>query len=172
MSLTVCHLTSRPLGLNLDPMQEYVDHLLGQLDGQTRIADKVFPSPSAAMTIFVKQVLSQVLMDYAIQLIDKTRQGSETETYLKTVVGTYLQCQRLVKYINKPRDANDSFRQNISDYLDTLFEPHIEPYLRVESDHYRKCCDAVVESWKKKVHPLLALVNSRLRMRKMILKLR
>lgn len=134
-----------------------MDHLLGQLDGQTRIADKVFPSPSAAMTIFVKQVLSQVLMDYATQLVDKTRQGSETDIYLKAVVGTYDQCQRLVKYLNKPRDAGNDFRQDLSDYLDALFEPHIEPYLRVESDHYRKCCDAVVESWKKKVYPLLGV---------------
>ena len=138
-------------------MQEYVDHLLGQVDGQTWIADKVFPSPATAMTIFVKQVLDHVLLDYATQLIDKTRHGSETEVYLKAVVGTYQQCQRLVKYLNKPRGADDSFLQPLSDYLDTLFESHIEPYLRVESDHYRKCCDAVVEAWKKKVstHPHL-----------------
>jgi recyclin-1 len=134
-------------------MQEYVDHLLGQVDGQTWIADKVFPSPGTAMTIFVKQVLDHVLLDYATQLIDKTRHGSETEVYLKAVVGTYQQCQRLVKYLNKPRGADDSFLQHLSDYLDTLFESHIEPYLRVESDHYRKCCDAVVEAWKKKVSP-------------------
>lgn len=142
----------RPIGLNLDPMQEYVDRLLGQLDGQTRIADRVFPSSAKAMTIFAKQVLTTVLMDYANQLIDKTRHGSETEVYLKTVVGTYHQCRRLVMYLNKPKDATDQFRPALFEHVDILFEPHVEPYLRVESEHYRKCCDAVVETWKKKGH--------------------
>jgi len=125
-------------------MQEYVDRLLGQLDGQTLIADRVFPSPSETMSVFAKQVLANVVMDYATTLIDKTRQGS--------VVGTYHQCQRLVLYLNKPRDATTEFQRGLSAHLDALFEPHIEPYLRVESDHYRKCADAVVDSWKKKVY--------------------
>lgn len=133
-------------------MQEYVDRLLGQLDGQTLIADRVFPSPSETMSVFAKQVLANVVMDYATTLIDKTRQGSDAEIYLKTVVGTYHQCQRLVLYLNKPRDATKEFQRGLSAHLDALFEPHIEPYLRVESDHYRKCADAVVDSWKKKVY--------------------
>lgn len=141
----------RPLGLNLDPMQDYVDHLTNLLDGQTLLADKIFPSPSAAMSLFTKQVLGQILIDYATQLIDKTRHGSETETYLKAVVGTFHQCQRLVKYLNKPRDAGPTFRKGLEDFLDTLFEMNVEPYLRVEEENYRRCCDAVVESWKKKV---------------------
>jgi hypothetical protein len=132
-------------------MQEYVDRLLGQLDGQTRIADRVFPSPAKTMTLFTKQVLNTVLMDYAAQLIDKTRHGSETEIYLKTVVGTYHQCRRLVMYLNKPKDATGDFRAKLFEHVDVLFEPHVEPYLRVELEHYRKCCDTVVESWKKKV---------------------
>ncbi len=103
------------------------------------------------MSLFTKQVLGQVLIDYATQLIDKTRHGSETETYLKAVVGTFHQCQRLVKYLNKPRDAGSTFRRGLEDYLDTLFEMNVEPYLRVEEENYRRCCDAVVESWKKKV---------------------
>jgi len=132
-------------------MQDYVDRLTNLLDGQTLIADKIFPYPSAAMSLFTKQVLGQVLIDYATQLIDKTRHGSETETYLKAVVGTFHQCQRLVKYLNKPRDADPTFRKGLEDYLDTLFEMNVEPYLRVEEENYRRCCDAVVESGKKKV---------------------
>jgi|SRR5271163_3631364 len=139
-------------------MQEYVDRLLGQLDGQTRIADRVFRSPSRVMSTFAKQVLEKVLMEYATDLIDRTRQSGEVETYLKAVVGTYHQCRRLVVYINKPKDATSEFRTGLSDYLDQLFIPHVESYLRVESDHYRKCCDAVVDSWKKKVYPLYMVV--------------
>jgi recyclin-1 len=132
-------------------MQEYVDKLLGQLDGQTLIADRVFPAPAAAMMAFTKRVLDNILMDYVTQLIDRTRQGSDTEMYLKVVVGTYHQCRRLPLYLNKPRNAGDDFRHRISSLVDQLFEPHIEPYLRVELDHYRKRCDSVVDSWKKKV---------------------
>jgi Exocyst complex component Sec10 len=132
-------------------MQEYVDRLLGQLDGQTRIADRVFPSSTKAMLSFTKEVLTLLLMDYATVLIDRTRQDTETEVYLKTVVGTYHQCRRLVLYLNKPKDATSEFRIILSTYVDTLFEPHIEPYLRVESEHYRRCCDSVVDSWKQKV---------------------
>jgi len=135
-------------------MQEYVDRLLGQLDGQTRIADRVFRSPSQVMSAFTKQVLEKVLMEYATDIIDRTRQAGEVETYLKAVVGTYHQCRRLVVYLNKPKDATSAFRRDLSDYLDELFIPQVESYLRVESDHYRKCCDTVVDSWKKKVHPL------------------
>jgi hypothetical protein len=134
-------------------MQEYTDRLLGQLDGQTRIADRVFPSSSKAMILFTKQVLETILMDYATFLIDRTRQGSETEVYLKTVVGTYHQYRRLVRYLNKPKDATTIFRSTLFEQIDTLYTPHIEPYLRVESDHYKKCCDSVVDSWKQKVHP-------------------
>lgn len=147
-----------PMGLNLDPMQEYVDRLLGQLDGQTRIADRVFPSPAKAMALFTKQVLNIVLMDYANRLIDKTRNGSETEVYLKTIVGTYHQCRRLIMYLNKPKDATDEFRPALFEHLDVLFEPHVEPYLRVESEHYRKSCEAVVESWKKKVRSTMGKI--------------
>ena len=132
-------------------MQEYVDRLLAQIDGQTRIADRVFPSPAKAMILFTKRVLDRVLMDYATTLIDRTKQSTDIEVYLKAVVGTYHQCCRLVKYLNKPSDASIEFRPVLFQYLDSLYEPHIEPYLRVESDYYRKCCDSVVESWKKKV---------------------
>ena len=142
------------MGLNLDPLQEYVDRLLGQLDGQTRIADRVFPSSSQAMILFTKQVLDSILMSYATFLIDRTRQGSETEIYLKTVVGTYHQCRRLVRYLNKPSDATTEFRSTLFAHIDKLYIPHIELYLRVESEHYRKCCDSVVDSWKQKVYPL------------------
>lgn len=133
-------------------MQEYIYQLLGQLDGQTRIADKVFPSPTKAMTMFTKQVLHLVLMDYSTSLIDRTRQGGETEVYLKAVVGTYQHCIRLVQYLNKPSDATNDFRKSLFANVNSLFEPHIEPYLRVELDYYKKSCDIVVESWKKKVH--------------------
>ena len=134
-------------------MQEYVDRLLGQLDGQTRVADHVFPEPSNAMKLFVKQVFDTVLLDYFTLLIDRSRQGSEADVYLKTVVGTYHQCRRLVQYLNKPKDATGDFRATLFDHVDSLFIPHVEPYLRVELDHYAKSCDAVVESWKKKVYP-------------------
>lgn len=132
-------------------MQEYVDRLLGQLDGQTRIADRVFRSPSKAMIEFVKQVLDTVLQDYFINLIDRTRQGFEAEIYLKTVVGTYHQCQRLIRYLNKPRDATVEFRTRLLGHVDDLYTPHIQPYLRAELEHYRKRSDSVVDSWKKKV---------------------
>jgi len=132
-------------------MQEYIYLLLGQLDGQTRIADKVFPSPTKAMTMFTKQVFDLVLMDYSTTLIDRTRQGTDTEVYLKTVVGTYHQCVRLVQFLNKPSDATSNLRISLFSHVNSLFEPHVEPYLRVELDHYKKSCDTVVESWKKKV---------------------
>lgn len=132
-------------------MQEYIDRLLGQLDGQTRIADRVFPSPSKAMILFTQQVLDTILMEYSVYLIDRTRQGLETEVYVRTVVGTYHQCRRLVRYLNKPKDATTEFRETLFAHVDMLFIPHIEPYLRVELDYYRKCCDSVVDSWKKKV---------------------
>jgi Exocyst complex component Sec10 len=132
-------------------MQEYVDRLLGQLDGQTRIADLVFPLPSKTMIAFVKRVLDTVLQDYFTCLIDRTRQDSETETYLKTVVGTYHQCLRLVRYLNKPKDATTKFRASLFGHVDNLYTPHIEPYLRVELEYYRKRSDSVVDSWKKKV---------------------
>ena len=132
-------------------MQEYVYRLLGQLDGQTRIADRVFPSPSNAMILFVEQVIDSVLTDYSTYLIGRARQGSETEVYLKTVVGTYHQCCRLVQYLNKPKDATSEFRRTLFAYIDMSFLPHIDPYLRVELDYYRRCCDSVVDSWKKKV---------------------
>ena len=132
-------------------MQEYIYQLLGHLDGQTRIADKVFPSPTKAMTTFTKQVLDLVLMDYSTTLIDRTRQGGETEVYLKAVVGTYHQCVRLVQYLNKSSDATSGFRISLISHVNSLFEPHVEPYLRVELDHYKKSSDTVVESWKKKV---------------------
>jgi hypothetical protein len=133
-------------------MQEYVDRLLGQLDGQTRIADRVFLSSSKAMILFTRQVLDSILMDYATFLIDRTRQGSETEVYLKTVAGTYHQCRRLVRYLNKPKDASTEFRRTLFAHIDTLYIPHIKSYLRVESEYYRKCCDSVVDSWKQKVY--------------------
>ena len=132
-------------------MQEYIDRFLGQLDGQTRIADRVFPSSTKAMILFIKQVLDSILMDYTTTLIDQTRQGFDTELYLKTVVGTYHQCRRLVRYLNKPCDATTEFRTTLYNHIDTLFTPHIEPYLRVESEYYRKCCDSIVDSWKQKV---------------------
>ena len=132
-------------------MQEYSDRLLGLLDGQTRIVDRVFLSPSDAMIAFTRQVIGHVLMNYATQLIDRTRQGNETDVYLKATVGSYHQCRRLVQYLNKPRDATSEFRTTLYAYLDSLFEPHIEPYLRVELEHYRKWCDSVVDSWKNKV---------------------
>src|ERR1700736_4190374 len=106
-------------------MQEYADRLLGQLDGQTRIADRVFSSPKQAIISFTKQILNTVLFDYTTQLIDRTRQGNDTEIYLKAVVGSYHQCSRLTTYLNKPRDAGDDFRLRISALVDTLFEPHL-----------------------------------------------
>ena len=140
-------------------MQESVDRLLGQLDGQTRIADRVFPSSTEAMIQFTKQVIDLLLRDYTTELIDKTRHGSETDTYLKAVVGTYHQCRRLVLYLNKPKDAGKDFRHRISDILDEIYEPHVEAYLRIELDWYRRSCDSVVESWKKKVQPSVKLLT-------------
>jgi Exocyst complex component Sec10 len=133
-------------------MQEYMDQLLVQLDGQTRIANCVFPSPSTAMVLFTKQVLDSLVMDYATGLIDRVRQGAETEVYLKAVVGTYHQSRRLVRYLNKPTDATTEFRYSLFAHIDKLFSPHIEPYLRVELEHYKKCCDSIVDLWKKKVY--------------------
>lgn len=135
-------------------MQEYVDRLLTQIDIQTRIADRVFPSSAKAIKLFTKQVLDVILIDYVNSLITRTRQGADVDVYLKTVVGTYHQCCRLIKYLNKPHDAAAEFRRTLYEHLNTLYSPHIEPYLRSESDHYRKCCHSVVESWKKKALPL------------------
>jgi recyclin-1 len=139
------------MGFNLDPLQEYTDRLLGLIDGQTRIADQVFPSSSQAMILFVERILDNPLMDYVTTLIDCLRQGSETEMYLKAVVGTYHQLYRFVRYLNKPKDATTEFRETVFNHVDGLFAEHIEPYLRVELDYYKKRCDAVVDLWKKKV---------------------
>jgi hypothetical protein len=132
-------------------MQEYIDRLLSQLDGQTRLADRIFPSPTLAMTTFVKKVFETVLQEYFYLLIDRTRQGAETDIYLKAVVGTYHQCRRLVQYLNKPKSATGYFRAGLFEFVDDLFKPHIEPYLRVELDYYKSSCDTVVDDWNKKV---------------------
>ena len=105
------------------------------------------------MILFVKRVLTVPLMDYINTLIDRLRQNTDTEMYLKVVVGTYHQLYRFVRYLNKPKDATTHFRKMLFDHIDGLFAEHIEPYLRVELEYYKKRCDSVVESWNKKVFP-------------------
>ena len=136
-------------------MQDYVDRLSSQLDGQTLVADHVFASPMKAMLAFVKEVVDTVLTDYTTKLIDCAKHGGDIEVYLKAVVGTYHQWRRLVMYLTNPRDATDQFPLMLSNYVDKLFEPQIEPYLRAELDHYKKGCDTVVDSWKQKVSNLI-----------------
>jgi len=103
------------------------------------------------MILFVERVLDIPLIDYVTTLTDRLRQGTDTEMYLKAVVGTYQQLYRFVRYLNKPKDATTAFRQTLFNHVDQLFAEQVEPYLRVELDYYKKLCDSVVESWKKKV---------------------
>ena len=103
------------------------------------------------MILFVERVLEIPLMDYVTTLIDRLRQGSDTEMYLKAVVGTYQQLYRFVRYLNKPNDATTTFRLTLFHHVNDLFAEQVEPYLRVELDYYKKRCDSVVVSWKKKV---------------------
>jgi len=103
------------------------------------------------MILFVERVLDIPLTDYVTTLIDRLRQGTDTEMYLRAVVGTYQQLCRFVRYLNKPKDATTAFRLKLFHHVNELFAEQVEPYLRVELDYYKKRCDSVVVSWKKKV---------------------
>lgn len=117
---------------------------------QVGIIDQVFPSYVNAIVPLVQRVGKMVIAEYLTALFDEAHRTS-IESYLKAVSVTCDQCIELAKSLRPTNASGDEFYEAIDEVIASIFEPHVELYLREELEFFKKKSISEVSDWEKQL---------------------
>ena len=117
---------------------------------QVSIIDQIFPPSVNAIVPFVQRIGKVVISEYLTVLYDEAHRTS-TESYLKAVSTTCDQCLSMTKSLRPTSASGDEFYEIVDEVIASIFEPHIDLYLKEELDFFKKKSDGEVNIWEKQL---------------------
>lgn len=117
---------------------------------QVGVIDQVFPTSVNAIVPFVQRVGKEVISDYLITLYDEAHR-TNTESYLRAVSTTCDQCLEMARSLRPTSASGDDFYETVDEVIASIFEPHIDFYLREELEFFKKRSNAEVNIWEKQL---------------------
>ena len=117
---------------------------------QVAIIDQVFPSSVNAIVSFVQRVGKTVVLGYLTTLFDEAHR-TNVESYLRAVSTTCDQCLEMARSLRPTSASGDEFYETVDEVIASIFEPHIDLYLKEEVEFFKKRSDTDVTNWEKQL---------------------
>ena len=117
---------------------------------QVGVIDQVFPPSVNAIIPFVQRVGKAVISDYLTILYDEAHR-TNIESYLRAVSTTCDQCLEMAKSLRPSSASGDDFYETVDEVIASVFEPHIDLYLKEELEFFKKMSNAEVNNWEKQL---------------------
>lgn len=135
---------------DLGPSNNFLKRLLVCLEDEKPLLARVFPPEIDVFTPLIKYTQEHILSEYLTMLFDEAH-SRNTETYLKAVAGTLEQTQNFSKSIQGPKNSAKASSTLAGLLAGEVFEPHLDLYLRDETDEFKGKALAGVDEWTKKL---------------------
>ena len=126
---------------------------------QVGIIDQVFPTSVNAIIPFVQRVGRAVISDYLTILYDEAHR-TNIESYLRAVSTTCDQCLEMARSLRPTSASGDDFYETVDEVIASVFEPHIDLYLKEELEFFKKRSNAEVNNWEKQLSEQDATMQS------------
>ena len=139
-----------PGKFSADESYSFFNNLSTAFNEQVTIIDQVFPSSVNAIVPFVQKVGKVVVAEYLTALFDEAHRTS-IESYLKAVAVTCAQCLEFAKSLRPTSSSGDDFYEAVDKVIASVFEPHIDLYLKEELDFFKKESSSEVSDWEKQL---------------------
>ncbi|KAK4696610.1 recyclin-1, partial [Lecanoromycetidae sp. Uapishka_2] len=117
---------------------------------QVSIIDQVFPSSVNVIVPLVQRVGKVVITEYLTALFDEAHRVS-IESYLKAISITCDQCLELAKSLRPTNSSGDEFYEAVDEVIATIFELHVDLYLKEELEFFKKKSASQVSDWEKQL---------------------
>ena len=117
---------------------------------QVSIIDQTFPTSVNAIVPFVQRVGKAVISEYLTILYDEAHR-TNTESYLKAVSTTCDQCLEMTRSLRPTSASGDEFYETLDEVIASIFEPHIDLYLKEELEFFKKRSNGEVNNWEKQL---------------------
>ena len=126
---------------------------------QVGIIDQVFPTSVNVIVPFVQRVGKAVISDYLTILYDEA-QRTNIDSYLRAVSTTCDQCLEMARSLRPASASGDDFYETVDEVVASIFEPHIDLYLKEELEFFKKRSNAEVSNWEKQLSEQDAFMQS------------
>ena len=139
-----------PGSFSVDESYSFFTNVATAFNEQVGIIDQIFPTSVNAIIPFVQRVGRAVISDYLTILYDEAHR-TNTESYLRAVSTTCDQCLEMTRSLRPTSASGDEFYETLDEVIASIFEPHIDLYLKEESDFFKKRSNAEVNNWEKQL---------------------
>ena len=136
--------------ISLDWAHTFFRNLSAAFNEQVIIIDRVFPTSVSVIVPFLKRIGQEVISDYLTTLFDESYR-TNMDSYLKSVSTTYEQCLDFAKSLRPTSQSGDDFYETVDQVVATVFEPHIDLYLREELKFFKEKSDSLVGKWERQL---------------------
>lgn len=145
--------------VKLQHTQVFFTRLSVAYNEEVTIINRVFPPSTNVAGPFVEKVGQDVLYPFLTAVFDELHR-TNIESYLNAVSVTFAQCQNFIDCLLPIQNAPASFDGFLDTVIARVYEPHIEPYLTEELDHFRNQSEAAVADWDRQLSEQAASTES------------
>ena len=117
---------------------------------QVSIIDQIFPATVNAIVPLLQRVGKAVISDYLTILYDEAHRIN-IESYLRAVSITCDQCLEMTRSLRPTSASGDEFYETLDEVVASIFEPHVDLYLKEELDFFKKQSNSEVNNWEKQL---------------------
>ncbi len=128
----------------------FFSNLSTAFNEQVSIIDQVFPTSVDVIVQLLQRVKEVVIVEYLTSLFDEAHRVS-TEAFLKAASTTCDQCVEFAKSLRPASASGDEFYEAVDRVVTSVFEPHVDLYLREELESFKEKSAAEVSDWKKRL---------------------
>ena len=139
-----------PGNFSAEESYNFFNNVSTAFNEQITVIDQVFPASVNAIVPFVQRVGKVVVAEYLTALFDEAHR-TNTESYLKAVAVTCAQCLEFAKSLRPTSSSGDEFYEAVDNVIRSVFEPHVELYLKEELDYFKKKSNSEVSEWEKQL---------------------
>ena len=139
-----------PGSFSSEESYNFFSNLSTAFNEQVGIIDQVFPTSVNAIIPLVQRVGREVISDYLTVLYDEAHR-TNIESYLRAVSTTCDQCLEMARSLRPTSASGDEFYETVDEVIASVFEPHIDLYLKEELEFFKKRSNAEVSTWEKQL---------------------
>jgi recyclin-1 len=145
--------------VKLEHTQAFLTRFGVAYNEEISIINRAFPPSLDVVSPFLEKVGSDVLSPFLTALFDELHRVN-TESYLKAVSGTFVQCFNFMQDLRPIQNANEDLHDAVTRIIGKIYETHIDLYLAEELDFFRQGCDAAVRDWDRQLSEQAASTES------------
>ena len=137
-------------GFSAEESYNFFKNVSTAFNEQVSIIDQAFSTSVNAIVPFVQRVGKVVISEYLTILYDEAHR-TNTESYLRAVSTTCDQCLEMTRILRPATASGDEFYDTLDEVIASIFEPHLDLYLKEELDFFKKRSNGEVNNWEKQL---------------------